>query len=1083
MFQNKTIFLISMILLTILLSSTCYCIVFDGNEKPDSMPKFNNGNYNNMNAGNNFTNRNNNLIKRDTFLNYKFYKDFSFLDRKYKIHNRFNDNNSNFKINDFKPNLNFDYNLHYTDIANNPVIIYANETQSIRELVNISENIPENNVVIILTNNTYNVGSNESITINKNLTIKGANDSHVLLKEGSSKGIFKVLNNVTLFLENIEIDNLNIFSRDSGIIENMGNLYLNNCIFNNNSAVGKGYVIYNLPDSNSLISNCIFNYNNMSVGGVLFNKLSRNVTVYKSRFENNSNQGSGSAIQNDKSEQCTIVESNFNLNSAGSGGAIYNKVIGFGQLSSERNNFSNNHANTGGAIYNDGGSLGLELTSNNFNDNKAGDEGGAIYNIDCNQFTIKTSIFANNNAIRGGAVYTTSAVANIQHSIFRYNHAKAGGAVFNNDGKKYSYVYDNSTFGANGDNEDYSYGGAIVLINANFQFTRSKFLDNTANKGAAIYLDNKSTQLSLKDTIFRRNKINSSSNLISYGGAIYGGYGTSIDMKTSEFTNNSANYGGSICSYSNLNFTDCNFTNSTALANGGSIFSPGRLYMFNSLFENNNGSSGGAIYKGSNVNGLNIGNSSFKNNSANINGGAIYNDLSKYATIDNSNFSINNANNGGALYDAGSYFNITNSYFNNNIGKSGTAFYFNKTMYVYLINSYINETKKIKHNTPELYVFDPEQYQKYIYIIYSENATLTLNNIPPTTVNTSVNITGNLTNDNMGIANKTITINITLPNGTIKEFNTTTNSTGDYNYSYTPLIYGEYNVTTNFMGDNYYNPSNCSTEFNAGERSTELTLNNIPPTTVNNPVNITGNLTNNNMGIANKTITINITLPNGTIEKFNTTTNSTGDYNYSYTPLINGEYNITVNFLGNEEYDDSTSSNTLMVSNIHFMNVTATNPNDTVNITGSLVDDNGLGVGGVNINCNNVTTSTNPDGSFSIIDNSHHISPGDKTINSVNYNVNDTVYIPPTVTYYNYTRKHHMYLIRVSYLFAESNTTEVSFNYTFNTTEYAERYSGHYNYIQGRGINSTYDSNTGLIQINFNVPVNELGEARIMFYI
>jgi hypothetical protein len=1076
MFQNKVIFLISMMLLTILLASTCYCVVLNGNEKTDSLTKFNNDNSNNMGASNNFVNRNNNLIKRDSILNHDFFKDFNLLDWKHKINTKFNNNNSNFNINDFKLNFNFDYDAYYNNDTydNYTVIIYANETQSIRELVNIAENKPVNNVVIILTNNVHDIGSNESIVINKNLTIRGANNSRVLLKGDSNKGVFKVSNNITLFLKNIEIDNLNVFSYDSGIIENRGNLLLNNCTFNNNEA-GKGYVIYNLKDSNSIISNCDFNNNRMSDGSVLFNKLSDNIVVYKSTFKNNSNPGKGSAICNDKSESLTINESIFDSNTAGRGGAIYSELF-TGILSSTANNFTNNYAySEGGAIYNENGG-GFAIQSNNFGKNEAIKEGGAIYNKNCDGFTIESSVFNNNTGDRGGAFYTTSAAAIIDHSRFTFNHAKAGGAIFNQDGKKYSYAYNNCIFGANGDNRDNTYGGAITLINANFQFSKSNFLDNNANKGAGIYIKGEGSELTLIDTGFARNKLNSSSNLNSRGGAIYGDNGTKIDLTRSKFIGNSANYGGSIFSSSDLDGNNCDFKNNSALSNGGSIFSLGSLSMSNSLFENNNGSSGGAIYKSHIVDGLNINNSTFKNNKANNDGGAIYNDLSKYAVIDNSNFENNNAKNGGVLYDTGSYFNISNSNFNHDDPNNHMLWI--EAKYIYLTDLYINnhQINQIKNN-PNIFAYD--YYQEYIYLRYSSY--LTLNDIPPTTINNSVNITGNLASKVMGIENKTINISITLPNGTIEKFNTTTNSTGDYNYLYIPLISGKYNVTTNFMWDNYYNPSNCSNEFNVGKVNTNITLNNISPTNINNPINITGNLTNNNMGIANKTININIRLPNGTIEKFNTTTNITGDYNYSYTPLINGKYNVTANFLGNEKYNASTSSNTLIVSNIHFMNVTATNPNDTVNITGSLVDDNGLGVGGVNVNCNNVTTSTNPDGSFSIIDNSHHISPGDKTINCVN-NVKDSVYVPPTVTYYNYTLNHHMYLIRVNYLFAESNTTEVSFNYTFNTTECTRIYGGAYDYVEGN-VSSNYDFNTGLIQMNFNVPVNKLGEARIMFYI
>jgi hypothetical protein len=399
-------------------------------------------------------------------------------------------------------------------------------------------------------------------------------------------------------------------------------------------------------------------------------------------------------------------------------------------------------------------------------------------------------------------------------------------------------------------------------------------------------------------------------------------------------------------------------------------------------------------------------------------------------------------------------------------------------------------------NAKDTYTTTPQKlpYNNEILSLESivDNEDLSLNvtsndNFPP--IPTSTNITLSLSSENIIFGESSIlTANLTnvsgnpIPNANIifningNNYNNSTNDNGIATYIFTPDHVGEYNITATFNGDEYYNQSTGNAVLNVNLAPTNLVINPVNGTN-GNIVDLTVQLKDNNFNTPINNKSINFTVDGKNIGNNNTNNNGVAVYHYKINE-VKGNYTITGSFTGDEEYIASEGNNTLMVFNMNFMNVTATNPNGTVNITGSLIDDDGLGVGGVNVNCNNVTANTNPDGSFSIIDNEHHISPGDKTINSVNYNANDTVYVPPTITYNDFGKA---YTLKVSYLFAD-NIILISFNYTFNTTEYAERYGGYYNYIQGRGINSTYDSNTGLIQINFDVPSNRIGEAMIYFY-
>ncbi|GAA5818504.1 MAG: Pseudogene of putative outer membrane protein pmp6 precursor [Methanobrevibacter sp. CfCl-M3] len=603
-----------------------------------------------------------------------------------------------------------DHGTHYTTDYMKHEIPY-NQEFSLEEQVRNS-NLNNFIEVPIIHENINNV-----IEINHSLTIYGNSETPVKLKTSSNKGIFKVAKGVKLNLINIELDNLNI-SYDSGIIENKGNLTLNNCIFNNNHVVeSKGYIIYNLENSSSTIFNCSFNNNDMSLGSVVAGKLSENVNISRSMFKNNMANGFGATVINNKSNSFVIDESVFDSNTGSFGGAIYNILFSNKKLTIENSIFNNNSAHVkGGAIYNSDGA-GFNIYNCSLKDNSAQEEGGGIYNNNCDDFTIKLSVFRDNSAVRGGGVYTTSAVSNIGNSGFYNNHAGSGGAVYNADGKKYSYVYDHSFFENNGNSNINSYGGAVTLNNANYQFTQTYFGNNSASKGAAIYIGENS-QVYLKDDIFRFNKFNNDSHFFdSYGGVIYSVDSGRIDMVRTKLSNNSANFGGSIFSLGTLQVYDSSFTNNTASSDGGSVYSSGQLNMTNSSCVNNTASGdGGAIYKGKKINGLKIDTSNFTGNKGS-DGGAIYNDFSKDGIINNSNFYSNSATNGGVLYNTGSHFSVSNSHFNNNLGREGNVFWF-KAMYIYLIDSYINDNH-IEHNTSDMHVFDSEYYNKYIYITYN----------------------------------------------------------------------------------------------------------------------------------------------------------------------------------------------------------------------------------------------------------------------------------------------------------------------------------------------------------------------------
>ncbi|WP_066972667.1 DUF11 domain-containing protein [Methanobrevibacter filiformis] len=241
-----------------------------------------------------------------------------------------------------------------------------------------------------------------------------------------------------------------------------------------------------------------------------------------------------------------------------------------------------------------------------------------------------------------------------------------------------------------------------------------------------IFLINNGLNVTLINLTFANGNLTGTNN---NGGAIYNN-ASKITITGSKFINNTAEIGGAI--YNNngtisLISENTSFINNTAISGGGAIYASANnnVTFINCIFSNNNVTNttgnvaGGAIYSNGN---LNIINSTFTNNSVNINtlilstdseayGGAIYNYGSNFI-ITNSTFTDNKANSysssyyayscGGAIYNNGSNFIITNSTFTNNEANSQSSSYssysYGGTIYNTGVNFTINNSTFTNNN-------------------------------------------------------------------------------------------------------------------------------------------------------------------------------------------------------------------------------------------------------------------------------------------------------------------------------------------------------------------------------------------------
>lgn len=248
---------------------------------------------------------------------------------------------------------------------------------------------------------------------------------------------------------------------------------------------------------------------------------------------------------------------------------------------------------------------------------------GVITNL--GTITIINCSFMNNNLAKGSVInnikisdpngiVTVIGSAYIVNSTFINNMAIQGGAIFNE--------------------------GNIIIKNSNFT-------NNSANTGGAIYNDY--GLLEIYSSSFLNNKATGEEGA---GGGIFNDYcEIPIIIDSCSFINNSAQMGGSIASYGNLNILRSKFINNTATLLGGAVASAGGelayiCNIYNSSFISNSAPIGGAIL---NMMQINIFNCNFTNNKANETGGAISNFIISL-NISNSNFNNNSAPKGSDIY-------------------------------------------------------------------------------------------------------------------------------------------------------------------------------------------------------------------------------------------------------------------------------------------------------------------------------------------------------------------------------------------------------------------------------------------------
>ncbi len=269
----------------------------------------------------------------------------------------------------------------------------------------------KNKETIIIEPGTYSI---HNIQITKNITLQGNGNPRDIIIDGENKSSIFLIRSPTVHVTFKNITFINGLTNDFGgaISIETGNVYVDNCIFINNTA---------LSNTNA---GAISNYGTKANKGYLL--------VNNSLFVNNHADHDGGAITTCYANSY-IYNSVFINNSARrDGGAIRVSVFGYGNV--QDCIFMYNHADEwGGAYYSWSGESNIERCI--FMNNTAGTNGGAV--MASGNINIEKSIIVNNNGGETGGsfyiqqpMYNTKTVMNIHDNLITNNTSPYGQEIF-----------------------------------------------------------------------------------------------------------------------------------------------------------------------------------------------------------------------------------------------------------------------------------------------------------------------------------------------------------------------------------------------------------------------------------------------------------------------------------------------------------------------------------------------------------------------------------------------------------------------------------------------------------------------------
>jgi len=635
--------------------------------------------------------------------------------------------------------------------------------------------------------------------------------------------------------------------------------------------------------------------------------INQNMTIIGENQQNTiiNAQGNGDIFNIPTGVNVTLINLsliNGKVSDVAGGGAIGNS----GTLNLINCTFTNNYAGIGGAINNWGGTLNVNNCT--FNNNTAYSEGGAIYFPSVGgTININNSTFTNNTGTYGGGAILSGGTLNVSYSTFTYNKVV------------------------------YNWGGAIWNVDSTCNVNFSRIVGNTAPSGGSAIFNEGTTDATNNWWGSNINPKLIPNLIVDYSGSVNTNTWVILTVNATPATIN--NGGTSTIT------ADFNHVNGGNPLTGGNI-PDGIPVTFTTAWGSFTQSSATTINGQVTTTFQAIGTSSPNPNPVQIYAHA--DDENNVNTPINiilpTNTTVNIAHN-----FAGQNLNITanvNDYYNNPVNGGKVTFTVGSEIpvTVFVVNgvaTLANWTIPNNWNVGTYTITATYDETDTNYANSTNSSTLTVDQTPTKITvepihnypGQSVNLTSNV-NDyynnpmNGGQVNYTVN-NIFAGTATVNNGIATLSWTIPNNWNV-----GTYTITATYdgTGTNYANSTNSST----------LTID-------TTPTNVT---VKNVTGIDNQTVILNATLTDtyGNLLAGQTVFFSVNGHNYSavtdnngiatinYIPYGAGNYNVTVNYNGNDNYTASEGTGLLTVnpSAYLYLQITASNKNPKIGETFTL---------------------------------------------------------------------------------------------------------------------------------------------------
>lgn len=198
--------------------------------------------------------------------------------------------------------------------------------------------------------------------------------------------------------------------------------------------------------------------------------------------------------------------------------------------------FKNNTAPGGSVLSANGKNCVVTISGGTFIDNSATSNGGVIWAYDQSTLRISGGEFEKNRSTSKGGVVFADATSQITigKANFNNNAAVSGGALYLKNGATISNAMFNSNYAS-------SQGGGIYLSAGNLSLDNSTLNQNQAKSGggALFIAHNGKGETKIKKSTFEENGS-------PYGGGIYQGINTKLNVSDSSFNKNEAAYGAGL---------------------------------------------------------------------------------------------------------------------------------------------------------------------------------------------------------------------------------------------------------------------------------------------------------------------------------------------------------------------------------------------------------------------------------------------------------------------------------------------------------------------------------------------------------